>query len=99
LRLITNVSETEQGKQTFIGKQLARKGNQDMDRNDESPCILVTSEYGWTANMERIMKAQDLRDSPMTSYMDSKKTMEINPGNQIVIKLRSKAEPARDITP
>jgi len=61
-------------------------------RIDESPCVLVTSEYGWTANMERIMKAQALRDSSMTSYMVSKKTMEINPTNQIVIELRNKAE-------
>jgi len=61
-------------------------------RIDESPCVLVTSEYGWTANMERIMKAQALRDSSMTSYMVSKKTMEINPENQIVVELRNKAE-------
>ena len=61
-------------------------------RIDESPCVLVTSEHGWTANMERIMKAQALRDSSMTSYMVSKKTMEINPKNQIIIELRNKAE-------
>jgi len=61
-------------------------------RIDESPCVLVTSEHGWTANMERIMKAQALRDNSMTSYMMSKKTMELNPNNNIVGELRQKAE-------
>merc|ERR1719424_1145549 len=61
-------------------------------RIDESPCVLVTSEYGWTANMERIMKARALRDSSMTSYMVSKKTMEINPSNNIIVEIRNKAD-------
>merc|ERR1712159_726092 len=58
----------------------------------ESPCFLVTGEYGWSANMERIMKAQALRDTSMTSYMSSKKTMEVNPEHSIVVALREKAE-------
>merc|ERR1712127_678301 len=57
-----------------------------------SPCCIVTSQYGWTANMERIMKAQALRDTSTMGYMAAKKHMEINPDHAIVENLRQKVE-------
>jgi molecular chaperone HtpG len=62
------------------------------DRIVDSPCVLVTGEYGWSANMERIMKAQALRDSAAGGYMSSKKTLEINPDNAIMGELRRRCE-------
>jgi len=58
----------------------------------ESPCCIVTSQYGWTANMERIMKAQALRDTSTMGYMAAKKHLEINPDHSIVENLRIKVD-------
>jgi len=58
----------------------------------DSPCCIVTSQYGWSANMERIMKAQALRDSSAMGYMAAKKHLEINPDHSIVETLRQKSE-------
>merc|ERR1712179_655675 len=57
-----------------------------------SPCCIVTSQYGWTANMERITKAQALRDTSTMGYMAAKKHLEINPDHSIIDNLRQRAE-------
>lgn len=66
------------------------------NRLDSSPCCLVTGEYGWTARMEQIMKAQALSDSSSKAYMSPKKTLEINPEHIIVQTLRKKMEEDRN---
>merc|ERR1739838_1026573 len=58
----------------------------------DSPCCIVTSTYGWSANMERIMKAQALRDTSTMGYMAAKKHLEINPDHSIIENLRQRAE-------
>lgn len=62
----------------------------------KSPCVLVTSSFGWSANMERIMKAQALRDNAMAGYMKSKKIMEINPDHAIIKTIKEKIEASGD---
>merc|ERR1739848_843560 len=62
------------------------------DRLVSSPCCIVTTQYGWSANMERIMRAQALKDTSTMGYMAAKKHLEINPDHNIVKTLAEKVE-------
>jgi len=61
-------------------------------RTLESPAVMVTGQYGWSPNMERIMKAQTFADAEKYNYMVSKKIMEVNPLHPIIRELKEKSE-------
>jgi HSP90 family molecular chaperone len=65
-------------------------------RLQDTPCIFVTSQYGYSANMERIMQSQAFADNKRTQYLVSKKTMEINPRHPIVVELLKRSEESPD---
>ncbi|DBB16812.1 TPA: hypothetical protein ACH3X3_015050 [Trebouxia sp. C0006] len=57
-----------------------------------TPCVVVTSKYGWSANMERIMRAQALGDAERQSYMKGKRILEINPRHPLIQQVKDKFE-------
>jgi molecular chaperone HtpG len=67
------------------------------NRLKTSPCCVVSSQYGWSANMERIMKAQALKDTSSMNYMTAKKHLELNPNHDIIKTLLERVESDSDI--
>ncbi|OIV97587.1 hypothetical protein TanjilG_12344 [Lupinus angustifolius] len=60
------------------------------NRLDNTPCVVVTSKFGWSANMERIMQSQTLSDPVKQAYMRGKRVLEINPRHPIIKELRDR---------
>ncbi|PON93907.1 Heat shock protein Hsp90 family [Trema orientale] len=60
------------------------------NRLDDTPCVVVTSKYGWSANMEKIMQSQTLSDASKQAYMRGKRVLEINPRHPIIKELRER---------
>ena len=69
------------------------------NRLASTPCIVVTSKYGWSANMERIMKSQALSSDGRASYMKGRKTLEINPRHPLIRELRERVGDGEDVRP
>ncbi|KAM7517278.1 hypothetical protein LguiA_006861 [Lonicera macranthoides] len=60
------------------------------NRLADTPCVVVTSKFGWSANMERIMQSQTLSDASKQAYMRGKRVLEINPRHPIIKELRER---------
>lgn len=60
------------------------------NRLANTPCVVVTSKYGWSSNMERIMQSQTLSDASKQAYMRGKRVLEINPRHPIIKELRER---------
>lgn len=71
-------------------------------RLEDEPTCVVTSKFGWSANMERIMKAQALGDNRNMSFMQGKKILEINPKHNLIVKIKdtltTEPETAKELT-
>uniref|UniRef100_A0A2I3H1J2 Heat shock protein 90 beta family member 1 n=1 Tax=Nomascus leucogenys TaxID=61853 RepID=A0A2I3H1J2_NOMLE len=85
----TLVSVTKEGLELPEDEEEKKKQEEKKNKKKVEKVVVI---YGWTANMERIMKAQALRDNSTTGYMAAKKHLEINPDHSIIETLRQKAE-------
>ncbi|KAJ8568596.1 hypothetical protein K7X08_028129 [Anisodus acutangulus] len=70
----------------WIKKRLGDKiaSVQISNRLSSSPCVLVSGKFGWSANMERLMKAQTVSDTSSLEFMRSRRVFEINPEHPII---------------
>merc|ERR1711881_310110 len=63
-----------------------------MGRLTESPVVVVTSQFGYSAQQEKVMKAQSFQNKDQISMMSGRKTLEVNPNHPVVVDLLSKVK-------
>lgn len=82
----------------WIKKRLGDKvaSVQISNRLSTSPCVLVSGKFGWSANMERLMKAQAVGDTSSLDYMRSRRVLEINPQHPIIKNLNAAYRSGQD---
>ncbi|AEC05779.1 Chaperone protein htpG family protein [Arabidopsis thaliana] len=68
------------------------------NRLSSSPCVLVSGKFGWSANMERLMKAQALGDTSSLEFMRGRRILEINPDHPIIKDLNAACKNAPEST-
>merc|ERR1712007_109403 len=61
-------------------------------RLTESPVVVVTSQFGYSAQQEKVMKAQSFQNKDQISMMSGRKTLEVNPNHPVVVDLLSKVK-------
>merc|ERR1711884_709538 len=80
------LDETEEEKKRFSKIKDMYK------RLTESPVVVVTSQFGYSAQQERVMKAQAFQNKEQLGMMSGRKTLEVNPNHPVVIDLLSKVK-------
>merc|ERR1712110_876115 len=58
----------------------------------QSPVVVLPADYGWTAQMEKVMKSQAFADQSKFEFMKSKRMFEVNPRHPMIIELNKKIE-------
>ncbi|CAD6264487.1 unnamed protein product [Miscanthus lutarioriparius] len=106
LELGDEEEETKETKQEFtllcdwvkqqLGDKVAKV--QISKRLSSSPCVLVSGKFGWSANMERLMKAQTLGDTSSLEFMRGRRIFEINPDHPIIKDLSAACKNEPDCT-
>merc|ERR1712139_310054 len=65
-------------------------------RLTESPVVVVTSQFGYSAQQEKVMRAQSFQNKDQVNMMSGRKPLEINPNHPVVVDLLNKIKANKD---